>query len=436
MAQSLIDSLVMEQQTPRPCSRDFIFTLPEAAVKAEASRVLGFVAGSVQIPGFRQGKAPAALVKSKYADAIREELRNRCVSAAAEKVGKIEDLDVLTLSFKEQPDIKDGEEIKFSFTADVAPDFDLGDYKSIKVDIPLDAVSDEDIDKKIELYRGMYGSYAEVDDKAAAEDMLKVNYKSDFELPAEASAALKRQAAADGTFIWLSEPELIPGCIAALTGKGKGESVTFAAEYPADFREKELAGKKLEYIVEILAVQRRSKLSDEELISKLGVESMEKFREALRAQSENEQRGKQLNAASEAVYRRLEENAGEFDLPPTLLENEIQKELQRIARETVKSEEDAEKFKTEIKTHRAEAEKGARAALRRSLILRKLAKLEKTELEPGELEYRMRAMSGYYGYKANEFRDMLEKSGAIDELKMDIVNGKALEALAREAVIK
>ena len=161
MAQSLIDSLVMEQQTPRPCGRDFLFTVPEAAVKAESARVMNFIAGSVQLPGFRQGKAPLNLVKSKYADAIRDELRNRCVSAAAEKIEKLEDIDVLTLSFKEQPDIRDGEEIKFSFTADVAPEFDLGDYKSIKVDIPLDQVTDEDIDKKIELYRGMYGTYAE-----------------------------------------------------------------------------------------------------------------------------------------------------------------------------------------------------------------------------------------------------------------------------------
>ena len=426
----------MEQQTPRPCGRDFLFTVPEAAVKAESARVMNFIAGSVQLPGFRQGKAPLNLVKSKYADAIRDELRNRCVSAAAEKIEKLEDIDVLTLSFKEQPDIRDGEEIKFSFTADVAPEFDLGDYKSIKVDIPLDQVTDEDIDKKIELYRGMYGTYAEIDDKAAAEDMLKVNYKSDYTLPEDATATLKRQISAENTFLWLSEPELIPGCIAALTGKGKGETVVFTAEYPADFREKELAGKKLEYSVEILDVQRRTKLSDAELIEKLGVDSIEKFREILRSQSESEQRNKQLNAAADAVYRRLEESAGEFDLPQSLLENEIQKEIQRIARETVKSEEEAEKFKADIEAHRSEAEKSARANLRRMLILRKLAKLEKTALEPGELEYRMRAMSGYYGYKPNKFRDMMEKSGAIDELRMDIITSKALETLAREAVVK
>ena len=105
-----------------------------------------------------------------------------------------------------------------------------------------------------------------------------------------------------------------------------------------------------------------------------------------------------------------------------------------IARDTVKSEEDAEKFKKEIDAHRAEAEKAARAALRKTFLLRKIARLEKITLDQKEVDAQLRDMSHYYGYKEKEFRDMLEKNGGMDDLQLDLINAKVLNQLAEAAV--
>ena len=94
-------------------------------------------------------------------------------------------------------------------------------------------MTDEQIDERVKFYRTMYGNYAEVAGPAQKDDMLKVSYKSDFVLPEDASAALKRQVEAENTFLWLSDPETIPGCTAALTGAETGKEYTFKAEYPA-----------------------------------------------------------------------------------------------------------------------------------------------------------------------------------------------------------
>ena len=72
--------------------------------------------------------------------------------------------------------------------------------------------------------------------------------------------------------------------------------------------------------------------------------------------------------------------------------------------------------------------------VRRSLILRQVAKLEEISLDEKELDEQLAMMSRYYGCKPRELREMLEKSGSIDELRMDIINGKALEKLTQAAI--
>lgn len=316
----------------------------------------------------------------------------------------------------------------------MAPEFEVGDYKSVKVEIPVDAVTDEQVEERVKFYRSAYGNYTEVEGPAQAEDMLKVNYKSDFAAPEDASAAVKRQLEAENTFLWLSEPETIPGCITALTGAKKDGEYTFEAAYPADYREAALAGKTIKYTVKVLGIQRRNELNDEQLAEKARVKSIEEFRDMLRKAMEQENAAKNHNEVLDAVYKKLSDMAGEFELPPNVLQAEIQKELQKIARDTVKSEEDAEKFKKEIDAHRAEAEKAARAALRKTFLLRKIARLEKITLDQKEVDAQLRDMSRYYGYKEKEFRDMLEKNGGMDDLQLDLINAKVLNQLAEAAV--
>ena len=133
------------------------------------------------------------------------------------------------------------------------------------------------------------------------------------------------------------------------------------------------------------------------------------------------------------VFDMAGKQVGEIELPPNVLQAEVSKELQRIAREVVKSEEDAETFKKELETHKAAAEKAAKESLKKSFILRKIAKLEKISLSQGEIDEQLNQMSRYYGYKEKEFRSMLEKNGGMDDLQLDLINAKVLNMLAESA---
>ena len=170
MAKSINDAIKMEITAPADCVKEFNFTIAADAVKSESSKVLSYISSMVQIPGFRAGKAPIGMVKSKYADSIEEELRNRIVSGAVSKIEDEKDIEILTLNFKSAPDFKlDGsEDIAFTFEANIMPQINVGDYKAIKVEVPLDAVEESAVDERLDLYRSMYGSFAEVDGPAIA----------------------------------------------------------------------------------------------------------------------------------------------------------------------------------------------------------------------------------------------------------------------------
>ena len=425
----------LEIKAPQTCVRDFEFKVTADQLKAESDRVANAFAGMVQIPGFRAGKAPIALVKTKYAAEIADELRNRIISAAFDMVGEQKDLDVMTLVFKKPvADIDVNADLEFAFEANVAPEINVGDYKSITVEIPKDAVEESALDERVDFYRSMYGSYAAIEEAAKAEDMLKVDYTSDFVPAEDATASVKRQAAANDSFIWLNEPETMPGVIAALTGAEKGKEYEFASVYPADYREEALAGKTVNYKVTVKDIQRRTKLDDAALLEKLQLASMDELRNRLREAMESDNEGARRGKAADAVYSRLDEMAGEFELPPALLAEETNKEIQKMAREQVKSEEDANKFKEELDAKRAEAETAAKAALRRTLILRKVAKLEEVTVEDAEMDAQLAMMSYQYGYKAKELKDMMEKNGAIEEFRIDMTNAKTLDKLVGMAL--
>ncbi|UKI33815.1 MAG: hypothetical protein L6W00_10570 [Lentisphaeria bacterium] len=218
MANKLVDSIQMEVRSTQPCRKEFDFTVPADVVKGETANTLREIAAQVSLPGFRPGKAPVGLIRSKFENELKDELQRKLIYAAFELAGKDEANDIVTCGVEGKPELKFDEEFKFTIGADVAPEFEVGDYKSVKVEIPVDAVTDEQVEERVKFYRSAYGNYTEVEGPAQAEDMLKVNYKSDFAAPEDASAAVKRQLEAENTFLWLSEPETIPGCIAALTG--------------------------------------------------------------------------------------------------------------------------------------------------------------------------------------------------------------------------
>lgn len=432
----LSDNLIMSCKEEKPCLRDFLFVADKKTVENELQNIIKEFSQMVVIPGFRKGKAPAKMLIKRYNKEVVGELQRKIYGAAFEKVTADKSLDIVSYGNpQETTPLKLDDEYSFSITFDLAPEIELPEYKGIEVEAAPVQVDKKDIDKQIDHYRNMYATYEDIETPAEAEDMLKVSYTSDFELAEDASASLKRQVSAESNWLWLNEPELIPGAIKALTGAEKDKEYKLEATYPADWREAELAGKKVKYDIKVLGIQRRKALTDEEVVEKMKFESVEKMRELFETVAKNEAEQARQAEISEKVYDALDKKIKEFDVPPNILNGEIQNELHRLA-QGVKSEEEAEAFKKDMDAHKKEAEKAAKAKLRKTFIMRKISELEKISVEQHEIDGQIKGMSSHYGYNEKEFRSMLEKAGGMEEMHMDMLSLKVANFLGKEAKIK
>ncbi len=428
--QTLSQALELVVREDGALCRNCDFTVAADRMKSETSIAAKAFANYVAVPGFRRGKAPEAMIVKRFENDLKDELKRRFMAAAFERLSDGEKLEVVYCRMPEESALELGKEYKFTLRIDLAPQIADFEYKGLEVDVPAAEVDEKELNDRVEQYRKMYAEFAEISEPAAKEDMLKVDYTSDFELPEDASASLTRQVKADATFLWLAEPEYLPGCVAALTGAEAGKEYTFDSVYPADYREAALAGKTVKYTVKVVNVQRRKDLTDDELAAKLRLDSIDKLREMLKSGLQAEAEGKRREAVRTAVYEKISAAVGEFELPAGLLEAETDEALQRKAQETVKSEADAEEFKKNLEEHRAAAKVEASAKLRRELVFRKIAKAENITVTAAEVDREIEMMSRYYRKKPAELRSIMEKNGAIEALQSEILNNKVWNFVA------
>lgn len=415
------------------CGRKITFTLPGDSVGALLSAATRAVSRQVQVPGFRPGKAPASLVLARYKNYILDEAERQVEMLAFERLSdKTDEMDLISCG-RIQPEGKPeaGKDYVMTAEAEVAPEIQLPDYNAIPVDVAIDETAEARAEKLLEQAKSYYSEFVDLKEPAKAGDMLRVSYESDLEVPEGATEAVKHAAKSENSWLYLVQPEQIPGATEALLGAEVDKEYSFTAEYPQDWREEALRGKKAQYKVKVLGGQRRQAVEDlDKLAEKLGAKSVDEMKEtfAKRAEADLEQMRRQK--AMDQIMQALQKDTPAFVLPKKAFDAAVQRELQNIANETVRSEEDAEKFKAEKDAHMDAAKKNAEEALRKQFIVRKIAKLEKISLTEQEISDHLRQMSAYTGIEPEKLVQLLQKSGRINELETELLIGKTLDALA------
>ena len=432
---SLLEKVQIELKETDACTRKMDAKYSAELVDAAFKDAVKEAGKYAQLPGFRKGKAPAALVLSKYKNYILDDVAKVLQQGAFRKLTENKDLDIVSFGQLQAEALpENGKEYAFSMELEVAPEFKLPEYKGLKVKVEQKETPEERFAAELENLKKMYAEFINAEDAAVAGDMLKVSYDSDFALPEDASAGLKRAVKADEAWFYLMEPEQIPGLQKAMIRAKKGDEVKFKADFPADWREPGLAGKSVNYTVNVKEIQRRVPVeSDEKLAEKLGMENVEKLHEFLKKKVENELEEARKAQIREKVAEQIVAAVSDFEMPKGVLGMATQREFSRIADQLVKKEEDVEKFKADKDKHLEEAKKAAGAQMKKFFILRKIANVENIKVTDEEVNMQIRQMSAYLGYKEAELRKMLENNGGYTELQSDILMRKVTDFMADQA---
>jgi trigger factor len=384
------------------------------------------------IPGFRPGKAP-------YETVLRHVGEGALYEAALENLGQKvyqealdqEKIDAFAPGSLEDVQLKP---MVLKFTVPLKPEVALGDYRALRLEYNVPAVSDEEVNETLERLREHQAMLEPVERPAALQDVavLDVNgylhegqNPSDF-LLADKDVALLLDEKADWPVI---------GFAPQIAGMKAGDEKKFDLTFPDDYPNESLRGQTAHFEVVCKEVKRRSlpEWSDE-LAKEIGeYETLEELRAKVRAdlsaQAERQVKG---GYARQVVDRLTEQAAVKY--PPVLLEQEVDdllEDLDRRLREQRLTLDDYLKIEGKTKDElRDEYKPRAEARLKRALVLGKVVELERLDVEAAEVENEIARMSAPWGKDARQLREALSTDRARRLLESDLLTHKALDRLA------
>jgi trigger factor len=421
--------------TESTCKREIELEIPAENVQKATEKVARDIARVARVPGFRPGKAPVALVRRRFAEDIQGEVLQSLVPEFLGKALDEKKLVPVTRPEVDKVEFKDGEPLKFRAVFEVLPEFELGDYKNLTVNVDEVEVGDSQVDKAIEELRERAAVYVPLEGRAAQKDD-SVSIKL-MGTPAGGGEPVQ----ADNIMVHLGSEETLASFTDNLTGTNVGETKNFRTEYPADYPDPKLAGKAYDYTVEVLAIKEKKlpELNDEFAKEAAGenggIATVEELRKKLR---ENMEAAKEQQEKSQAQERILDElvKQHDFPVPEALVESQMDTRLDRAVRSLAAQGVDPRAVNVDWVAMRRRQHDRAIADVKAELLLDRIASAENIEVTDEDLDKELTALAERSGESATSLRARLTKQDALDRIKSKLRSDKTLNLLYRTARIE
>jgi trigger factor len=389
-------------------------------------------------PGFRPGKAPRDMVVRKYGKDIEEEVKTRLISEAyKEAVGK-QEFDVMS-----QPDIEEiqfgrGQSLMFAATVETSPEFELPEYRGIPVKREARTVTEEDMTRALETLRQPRATFLTVDRPAQTGDVVVVNYQGTSEGKplieiAPAAKSLNEQKA---FWVEIGARTFLPGFDEQIMGAKAGDKRTVNVDFPANFVTPELSGKRGVYEVEVTEVKEKVMPPLDEAFAKgYGAESVEKLKEGVRRDLENELKYKLNRSVRNQLLGSLM-NRVSFELPETAVARETKNVVYELVQANAKRGVSREVIEREKEQIYSAANQGAKDRVKVAFLLQKIAEKEDIKVSQEEIAQRIQYLAAMYQIPAEQFARDLQKRNGLIEIYDQVMNEKVLSFLQENAKIE
>jgi len=421
--------------------KSLVVTLDPTEVDSEHAAVLVEFTKQARLPGFRPGRAPAAIVGKRFAKEIADEFKQKVVSKAYREGLEQQKLDVLNIVKIDEGTIAPGGPAAITVTVDVRPEFTLPDY----VGLPTQVASTEATDAEVEtVIQGLLGERADfkVAERAAQKgDYVKLAYEGTVDGKPIAELAPDQPLYAKVPQTWEeiegSQEGIIPGLGRALVGVKAGERKDVPVSFPADFAPvPALAGRTAVYAVEVQEVRERVlPPMDAEFFKANRVDDLAglqaQIRTNLRLQKEQQNRSAQRSQVTAALAERVS-----FEPPQSLVEAETQSVLRQFIEENMRRGVPAEQFERDKQSLFEGARKAAATRIKVQFILAKIAEAEKLEATERDYDTFIRREAARTGQNPDKVAKQLgQDRDALRSAQQSIIFDKAVDFLVAKATV-
>jgi trigger factor len=376
-----------EKKSLGECTVQISAELDAAEVAAVVKDVEKAFVRNVKLPGFRPGKVPLEMIRSKFASDISNETTRVAVERSIPRAVEAEKLEAIAVTEVKDVEVKP-EGGKFTVIVEVKPDVKLPDYKKIKIEKKDVTVQDADLAERIGYIREQNAKYEDAKEGAVAAegDFVQIDFSGTVggKPVSEVAPDEKVLGGRQGFWMLLKEGAFVKEIVEAVKGMKVGDKKDDVAVKFDDERAPEaLKGLKAVYSVELKAVRSRTLPTDEELAKLAGKTTYDEFQSFVREEMQKMADAAELERRREAAYEAVLAQC-RFDVPPSQLERLKDACIERFSANAQRSGVDAEFFKKNKEKIEKDAEDAALGQLRFLYAAREIAKAEKIECTDAE----------------------------------------------------
>ncbi|HUS18304.1 MAG TPA: trigger factor [Terriglobales bacterium] len=451
-----------EPEMNEECRREVSVEVPANEVSAATEKVIKKFQKAARIPGFRAGKVPVTIIKSRFMDDVRSEVVEALVPQHFRKA--VDKEGYLPVS---QPRITDlhfheGEPLKFNAVFEVLPEIEVKDYKGLKAEKKDISVSQAEVEEALKTLQERQASYEAVEDRNLKDgDYANISFsgtakgtKAIAEKKAELTAEKEAGADEDQNKVQdainaaveaeASKPVEVSDVLVEIGGKNTvkeftenlrgakpGDERKFEVTYPDDFNDQRLAGQVMAYEVKVQGVKKKilPELNDD-FAKELGeFATIADLKTRIRENMEAERKHEIQHAEKEKLIDELVAK-NEFPVPQSLVQRQIDVRLDRGLRALAAQGMRAEDMKRmNIDRLRAGQKDAAVREVRASLLLDKIAEVENLEVTEEDINREVEAAAEQSRQPVEALRARLTKEGSLERIKDRLRNEKALDFL-------
>ena len=413
------------------CRRELELEIPAEDVTKAAEKVAKEFARVARVPGFRPGKAPVSLIKRRFAEDIKGEVLQSLVPERVEKELTEQKLTPVSQPKVDKLDYNEGQPLKFRAVFEVLPEFELKEYKNLEIEMPAMDITDEDVNKTLEEMRERAAAFVPVEGRVAENgDFVQLKLVG---TPQGGGDQLK----ADSVLCHIGAEETMEPFNENLRGVNTGDHKNFDVDYPADYPDAKLAGKKFSYAVEVLGIKAKKlpELNDEFAKDVSDSTTLDDLKKKIRESLEHQRDHRQKDLQREKILAEVIK-LHDFPVPESLVEHQMDARLERVVRSLAAQGVDPRAVNVDWVTLRRRQEERAKDDVKAELIVDKIASAESIDVTEEEMDHEMEHLAGHSGESAEAMRARLTKQGTLDRMKAKLRSDKTLDWLAQNAKIR
>jgi len=432
-------SMQVVEKSGEGLSRVWGVTVPAQDLTDRLEARIAEITPTLRIKGFRPGKVPTAHVRRLYGKALMSEVVEQTLSESTQKV--LEDSKVRPAG---EPDLKpetdlaeviEGRaDLAYEIAVDVMPEFEPVDPAKLSLTRPVYELTDKEVDEALDELAKQNRTYVPRTGKAVKAkdgDMVVIDFVGRV-----GGVAFEGGTASDVELV-LGSGQFIPGFETQLVGAKPESELTVKVTFPETYQVETLRGKDAEFEVTVKEVKAPVEAkADAALAERLGVESLEKLRELITTNLEQQYASATRFKLKRALLDQLDEKH-DFPLPPKMVEAEFASIWQQVQQDKESGqlpEDDAGKSDAELQ---AEYRKIAERRVRLGLVLAEIGRRNNVAVTEAELANAMRQEALRYGAQAQQVFDLLRNNpNAQAQLRAPIFEDKVVDLIVENAKVK